>query len=81
MDGNRHGLHAEPVIQEVTVRRGNGAKRTTVKNGTIYEQKFGYRKYDKITFEATMIGAGYFYTVMHEGAESDLSSLLPLIVK
>lgn len=63
-------VHAEPVIQEVTVRRGNGAKRTIVKNGTIYEQKFGYRKYDKITFEATMIGAGYFFaTVMHEGAE------------
>lgn len=61
-------VHAKPVIQEVTVRRGNGAKRTIVKDGTIYEQKFGYRKYDKITFEATLIGSGYFYaTVMYEG--------------
>jgi hypothetical protein len=63
-------VHAQPVIQEVTVQRGNGAKHLIVKNGVISKQKFGFRKYDKITFEARLIGAGYFYaTATHDGEE------------
>ena len=63
-------VHAQPVIQKVTVQRGNGAKHLIVKNGVINKQKFGYRKYDKITFEARLIGAGYFYaTTEHGGAQ------------
>lgn len=63
-------VHAQPVIQEVTVQRGSGAKHLIVKNGVISKQKLGFRKYDKVTFEARLIGAGYFYaTATHDGEE------------
>ncbi|MAS87300.1 MAG: hypothetical protein CMH30_04905 [Micavibrio sp.] len=63
-------VHAQPVIQKVTVQRGNGAKHLIVKNGVINKQKFGYRKHDKITFEARLIGAGFFYaTSLYDGRQ------------
>lgn len=64
-------LHAKPVIKRVTVRRGNGRARVIVKDGTIYEQELGFRKYDDITFDAELIGKGYFYgTISVDGRQS-----------
>ena len=61
-------IHATPVIKEVTIRRGNSKPRVIVRDGAIFNQKFGFRRYDKITFDAKLIGAGYFYaTVMVRG--------------
>ena len=48
-------IHAAPVIEEVTMRRGNGAEKTIVKNGKIFQQKFGYQRHDIVTVKATLI--------------------------
>ena len=64
-------LHAKPVIKQVSVRRGNGHSRVIVRDGQIFEQDLSFRKYDDITFEAELIGKGYFYgTVMADGRQT-----------
>jgi len=63
--------HAQPVIKKVSVRRGNGHSRVIVKDGQIYEQDLRFRKYDDITFDAELIGRGYFYgTISVDGRQS-----------
>jgi hypothetical protein len=63
-------MHNNPVIESVSIRRGNAKPIVIVKDGTIFKQKLGYRKYDPITFDAKVRGTGYFYgTVNHNGLE------------
>lgn len=60
----------EPLIRQVSIQRGNGAKKVIVKDGEISRQKFGFRKYDRLTFEADLIGSGFFYaTSSHNGKQ------------
>ena len=70
-------LHAAPVIEEVTIRRGNGAEKTIVKNGKIFQQKFGYRRHDIVTVKATLIGKGYFYATSVRGTNEYLLFVVP----
>ena len=70
-------LHAAPVIEEVTIRRGNGAKKTIVKDGKIFQQRFGYRKGDTVTVEAKLIGKGYFYATSVRGTAENLLFAVP----
>lgn len=54
-------VHAKPVIQEVTIARGNSNPRLIVKDGHIMTNSFDFPIYSKVTFNAKLIGAGYFY--------------------
>jgi len=74
-------MHAKPVIKRVTVRRGSGRARVIVKDGTIYEQALGFRKYDDITFDAELIGKGYFYGTFSVDGRQSLLFATPVASK
>lgn len=71
-------LHAKPVISKVSVRRGNGHSRVIVKDGQIYEQNLRFRKYDDITFDAELIGKGYFYGTVTANGRQTLLFVTPV---
>ncbi|MBK38590.1 MAG: hypothetical protein CMB45_06345 [Euryarchaeota archaeon] len=74
-------IHAAPVIEEVTMRRGNGATKTIVKDGKIFQQNFGYRRHDIVTVKAKLIGKGYFYATSVRGTEEYLLFVTPVYRK
>jgi hypothetical protein len=66
-------VHAKPVIQEVTLTRGNGSPRLIVKDGHIMTNSFNFPIYSTITFNARLIGAGYFYATFHYNGQEHLA--------
>ena len=68
----------DPVIKEVSVRRGAGAKKVIVKDGLISRQKFGFSKRDILTFEAELVGSGYFYATSSRNGEEHLLFVVPV---
>lgn len=71
-------IQTSPVIKEVSIQRGNGAKKTIVKEGKIFVQRFNFRRGDKLTFEADLLGTGYFYATFDRGGKQNLLFALPI---
>jgi hypothetical protein len=68
-----------PVIEEVSIRRGSSKERVIVKNGTITEQSIQFRISDQVTFNAKVLGKGYFYATVNNRGHENLLFATPII--
>jgi hypothetical protein len=71
-------IHASPVIQEVTIARGNGASRVIVKDGHFTQNSFKFPIHSNITITARLIGKGYFYATFEFNGEQHLAFVTPV---
>ena len=74
-------VHSSPVIQEVTIARGNGNPRQIVKNGLFTQNTFKFPIHSNITITARLIGKGYFYATFDYNGEQHLAFVTPLTPK
>ena len=74
-------VHASPVIQEVTIARGNGTPRQIVKNGLFTQNTFKFPIHSNITITARLIGKGYFYATFDYNGQQHLAFVTPLTPK